>query len=210
MTLNDQGDAGVHKNKSMKAYRFITKYLLLLALPMLLAVGSMFAFSVLSHRLVMEQKVSALNHTLAVAEREMLDQIEQILSFEGALDRVEPIDASDLHKERMSKVWAEKVRLNGLLSLLFFTDENGQSFTSDEGRDRAKARDPSYRVRSATGSKLFNQAMASTTPYFMTPVYRDRYSGNDTLTILHRLHAYQGVEERLLGADSICRSGRSG
>lgn len=191
----------MHKHKPTKAYRFITKYLVLLALPMLLAVGSMFAFSILSHRSVMEQKVSSLNHTLAVAEREMLDQIEQLLSFESSLDSVLPVDASEENKARVRKIWSEKVRLTGMLSLLFFTDRNGQSFSSDQARDNSQARDPAYRERSATGSKLFRQAMDSPSLYFSTPVYQDRYSRKQTLTIIHRLHPSRGVEERLIGVD---------
>lgn len=66
--LNDQGNLAMQNSKPTNAYRFITKYLVLLALPMLLAVSSMYAFSILSHRSVMEQKVSSLNHTRAIVK----------------------------------------------------------------------------------------------------------------------------------------------
>lgn len=191
----------MHENKPTKAYRFITKYLVLLALPMLLAVSSMFAFSILTHRSAMEQKVSSLNHTLAVAERVMLDQIEQLLSLEESLDRMAPVDSSEEHKAQVRKIWSEKVRLTGMLSLLFFTDKSGQSFSSDADRDSLQARDSSYRERSATGRKLFNQAMDSPSSFFSTPVYQDRYSRNPTLTIIRRLPPSRDVDERLIGVD---------
>lgn len=199
--LNDQGNLAMQNSKPTKAYRFITKYLVLLALPMLLAVSSMYAFSILSHRSVMEQKVSSLNHTLAVAEREMLDQIEQLLSLSSALDSVEPVDSSEARIARMRKIWSEKVRLNSMLGLLFFSDSAGNAFSNDEQRDSVKASDPTYRERSATESTLFRQAVASHADYFSTPVYWDRYSGSDTLTITRRLSASGGVEERLIGVD---------
>lgn len=129
----------MNNSKPMKSYQFITKYLILLALPMLLSIGSLYAISLLIHRMSMEQKISALNHTLAVAEQGIIEHAEQLLALEVEIFKsTPPMDFED-HKAQLREVWATKVRLTGMLDLIFLLDAHGVSFSSDAERDAKQA-----------------------------------------------------------------------
>ena len=54
--------------RTQKNFTFITGYLWLLALPMLLGIGGMFALSVYNHGVVVEQKLVSLNGMAVVTE----------------------------------------------------------------------------------------------------------------------------------------------
>lgn len=62
-----------HTARPTTKYAFSTKYFWLLAMPMLLGIGGVFALSIFNHRAGVEQKLVIINHAIAIAEAESLE-----------------------------------------------------------------------------------------------------------------------------------------
>lgn len=185
-----------HIARPTTKYAFSIKYFWLMAMPMLLGIGGMFALSIYNYRTVVEQKLVVLNHTIAIAEAQSLEQVEQVLASEVNADQLRPLTFSEETKAYSRSIWNGKVMLGKQLNLIFYADSSGQSFSNNEEQDLtwdATALD-------ATSRSWFKGAI-STAGFSWTGAYRDALTGVYTWTVSHRLRPYAGVKDRVISLD---------
>lgn len=177
-------------------YSFSTRYFWLLTMPMLLGIGGMFALSIYNHRAAVEQKLVILNHTIAIAEAEKLDQVEQVLAAEVNADKLRPLTFSEETKAYSRQIWNGKVTIGKQLSLIFYADSSGQSFSNDAEQDLSW-----NGVGLNATSRAWFKGAINTSGFSWTGAYQDALTGNHTLTVSHRLPPFAGVQERVIGLD---------
>lgn len=177
-------------------YAFSAKYFWLLTMPMLLGIGGMFALSIYNHRAAVEQKLVILNHTIGIAEAEKFDQVEQVLGIEVNADKLRPLTFSDETKRYSRNIWNGKVLLSKQLSVIYYADASGQSFSSDPELDLAW-----HKTGISAASRAWFQGAVNTTGFSWTGAYQDALTGIYTLTVSHRLRPFAGINERVIGID---------
>lgn len=182
--------------RTQKNFAFITGYLWLLALPMLLGIGGMFALSVYNHGVVVEQKLVSLNSMAVVAEARMLDHIEQLMAVEVTADKLNPVISSTRARQEYRELWGNKAALDSLITLIFYADSTGRFFSGSEEADQAWV---NARVN-VNSRAWFKGALAART-FYWTPAYQDILTGDYILTLAHRLTDGQQEGARVIGTD---------
>ena len=182
--------------RTKKNFAFITGYLWLLALPMLLGIGGMFALSVYNHGVVVEQKLVSLNSMAVVAEARMLDHIEQLMAVEVTADKLNPVISSTRARQEYRELWGNKAALDSLITLIFYADSTGRFFSGSEEADQAWV---NARVN-VNSRAWFKGALAART-FYWTPAYQDILTGDYILTLAHRLTDGQQEGARVIGTD---------
>ncbi|MCH7372183.1 MULTISPECIES: sensor domain-containing diguanylate cyclase [Aeromonas] len=185
-----------HTVRPTTKYAFSTKYFWLLAMPMLLGIGGVFALSIFNHRAGVEQKLIILNHAIAIAEEESLEQVEQVLATEVNADQLRPLTFSEETKAFSRNLWNGKVTLGNQLNLIFYADSSGQSFSNNEEQDLAW----DATKLDATSRAWFKGALR-TSDFSWTGAYQDALTGAYTLTVSHRLRPFGGVKDRVISLD---------
>ncbi len=185
-----------HTARPTTKYAFSTKYFWLLAMPMLLGIGGVFALTIFNHRAGVEQKLVILNHAIAIAEAESLEQVEQVLVAEVNADELRPLTFSEEDKAYSRNLWNDKVTLGEQLNLIYYADASGQSFSNNEEQDLAW----DTTQFDSTNRAWFKGALG-TSGFSWTGAYPDALTGAYTLTVSHRLRPFGGVKERVIGLD---------
>lgn len=115
-----------------KDYAFISYYLCLLALPMIIGLGVIVVQFQLVYRTAQEQKLKVLNHAIVLSEIETLHSVEQTMELLVASDRIRPLDQSNDSRDFYLKLWHEQTRLNRLIDTILFADSNGQWYSTKQ------------------------------------------------------------------------------
>lgn len=185
-----------HTVRPTTKYTFSTKYFWLLAMPMLLGIGGVFALSIFNHRAAVEQKLIILNHAIAIAEEESLEQVEQVLATEVNADELRPLTFSEETKAYSRNLWNGKVTLGNQLNLIYYADSSGQSFSNDEEQDLAWDT-----TKLDSTSRTWFKGALGTSGFNWTGAYQDGLTGAYTLTVSHRLKPFDGVKDRVISLD---------
>ena len=183
-------------SRKQKNFAFITGYLWLLALPMLLGIGGMFGLSVYNHRVVVEQKLVSLNSMAVVAEARILDHLEQFMAVEVTADKLDPVVSSDKARKEYRELWNNMASLDSLVTLIFYADATENFFSGSEEADLAWV-NAGVNVSSRA---WFKGALESRT-FYWTPAYLDILTGDYILTLAHRLADGQKEGARVFGID---------
>ncbi len=178
--------------RAQNNFTFITGYLWLLALPMLLGIGGMFALSVHNHGLVVEQKLVSLNGMAVVAEASMLDHLEQLMSVEVSADALAPMLSHSRQEYR--ERWGSVTALDPLVTLIFHADASGHFFSGSEEADKAWVN-----ARANVGSRAWFKGALASRAFYWTPAYQDILTGDYILTLAHRLTDDPQQGERVIG-----------
>lgn len=168
--------------RTQKNFTFITGYLWLLALPMLLGIGGMFALSVYNHGVVVEQKLVSLNGMAVVTEARMLDHLEQLMSVEVTADALTPVFSSSRTRKEYRERWGSMTALDPLVMLIFHADSSGYFFSGSEEADLTWVN-----ARVNVGSRAWFMGALTSRTFYWTPAYQDILTGDYILTLAHRL-----------------------
>ncbi|QXW27982.1 diguanylate cyclase [Aeromonas sanarellii] len=185
--------------RTQKNFTFITGYLWLLALPMLLGIGGLFALSVYNHGVVVEQKLASLNGMAVVTEDRMLDHLEQLMSVEVTADLLTPVFSSSEARQVYRERWGNMAALDPLVTLIFHADSNGYFFSGSKEADQAWVN-----ARANVRSRAWFKGALEARTFYWTPAYQDILTGDYILTLAHRLTdgRQQGEQgERVIGID---------
>lgn len=182
--------------RTQKNFTFITGYLWLLALPMLLGIGGMFALSVYNHGVVVEQKLVSLNGMAVVTEARMLDHLEQLMSVEVTADALTPVLSTSRTREAYRERWGKMTALDPLVMLIFHADSNGYFFSGSEEADLAWVN-----AKVNVDSRAWFKGALASRAFYWTPAYQDILTGDHILTLAHRLPDDQQQGERVIGID---------
>lgn len=176
-----------------KEYAFISYYLWLLALPMIIGLGVIVVQFQLVYRTAQEQKLKVLNHAIALSERETLDNVEQTMELLVASDRIRPLDQSDDSRDFYRKLWNEQTRLHQMLDTIFFADSNGQWFSTKQ--HHVANLDPRNRP-------WYKAAIMNPNKPSWTLPYDDVFTKRKTLTVSYAMMGSRTTQlERVLGVD---------
>lgn len=176
-----------------KEYAFISYYLWLLALPMIIGLGVIVVQFQLVYRTAQEQKLKVLNHAIALSEKETLYNVEQTMELLVASDRIRPLDQSNDSRDFYRKLWLEQTRLNLLIDTIFFADSNGQWFSTKQHMGRKL--DPRSRP-------WFESALLHPNNIAWTLPYDDAFTQKKTMTISYAMMDSQASPlQRVLGVD---------
>lgn len=180
---------------------FLTGYLVLLAMPLLLAMATLYVVSKIHYQDTIEQKLVSINHALSLAEGDIHKQLVRTLGTSITADKLVPIAQSDESKQYYRDIWRDQVNQNDLLNVIFYADSNGAWFSSDDQQDfrfsvklNRNAIDPRSRV-------WFKGAEAIPGDYYWSPPYQDALTRRMTITLARRIDHQDGASYGVIGAD---------
>lgn len=191
------------KSTRRKEYAFISHYLCLLALPMVIGLVGIVVQFQLTYRSAVEQKLSALNHAIAISETETLNNIEQLVGLFAVSDNLKRLDLSSDRRDYYRKLWNEQTHLNPLISSIFFADSNGQWFSNNSELDRLFFSENNQdRKLDLLKRPWFEKALISPgNPIWSSP-YDDAYTQKKIMTVSYALMDPRLSElQRVLGVD---------
>lgn len=186
-----------------KEYAFISHYLCLLALPMVIGLGGIIMQFQLTYRTAVEQKLSALNHAIALSEVETLSNIEQIVELFTASDHLTRLDQSSERRDYYRQLWNEQTHVNTLLSTIFFADSNGQWFSNNSDLDRLfSGENNQVRKLDPLIRPWFKNALLSPGNPSWSPPYDDAFTRKKIMTVSNALMDPRFTDlQRVLGVD---------
>ncbi|MGY3886692.1 diguanylate cyclase domain-containing protein [Aeromonas aquatica] len=180
---------------------FLTGYLILLAMPLLLAMLTLYIVSKLHYQDTIEQKLVSINHALSLAEGDIHRQLVRALGTSITADKIIPIAQSDKSKKYYRDIWRDQVKQNDLLSVIFYANSSGEWFSSDDQQDfrfsiehNSNAVDPRTRV-------WFKGAEAVPGNYYWSPPYEDALTHRMTITVARLIDHHDGTSYGVVGAD---------
>lgn len=187
------------KSVTRQRYLFISLYIGLLALPLVIGLWGMSAQSQLGYRGAVEQRLRSLNHAIAKSENETLKRAELMLALTLAADSSVSLGHSTAKtRQAYNRLWQEQAHLNDQLEMIYFADSTGFWFTSDEELTSSTV-DAGYDP--TTRSWFKGAAMTPSVTFWGSP-YLDAF--NDKLLLSASLAVVDPLEPgyvRVVGAD---------
>lgn len=165
-------------NKTSK-FKFIKKYLALLALPMLCGFVGLLIVANQAHRNMTLDKIRALNHSLALMNTDYFQQMERLVSVTVLGDsRVRLSSAKDSVNHYRS-LWNDQARLNPLSDTVFYADSHGSWFTNDKDREWKNKIDEGITL---TDRVWYQGALKRPGQFYWSPIYLDIATNQPSLT----------------------------
>lgn len=182
-------------------YRFISNYLRLLLLPVVIGLGAVYIQSLLMYDDAMEEKLVELNHAVALSEVEELERVELALGVTISSRHLMPITRSQDSQYYYRKIWSEQMSFNPLLLLLYAVDAQGQMISSNPLQDQyfSSRLNPEFAMDPRKRSWYLG-ALAAKGELHWEPPYLDMSSRQPIMTVTRAQFSADGSREPLVYA----------
>lgn len=180
---------------SKNNFRFISRSLFLLSLPIVLSVAGLYMGATLIHRASLEDKISGINHILTMLAQEIVSQAEKVVITEvvthDAIMRSDNTGSYYDYKEQINSIgmkWKSEFKYNSVLDFVFISKERNPSIAKNESNEQLNMtlnKEPSVYDNEPMPRRLY-----STEPkislYWTMPTIENS-SGRYKMTLFHRV-----------------------